>query len=701
MSMMTLQAAFVSGELAPSLSARVDLSKYSHGCRLLKNFKVQPHGGAVKRPGFLLLDELPAEAFLIGFVFNQDQAYCLAFGEHWLRVFTVDGPVLADDGRIYEIESPYSLAQAKLMSTAQSADVLFIACEGVAPHKLKRLGHNQWEFEALSFEAPIEPPDGLTAVRTGGSEDTNYAYYVTAIDSEGRESELSEGFEIMGPASNNWPSGAKISLSWDPLIEAVEYNVYKSTFGGRPGFMALVGQPENAFDENGDPTGVKLTYVDYNTTASLSEGAPAYDDPFPDGDYPRVVSFFEQRLVFASTPNRPQTIFMSKSGDYTNFATYTPQTASSPWEGTVASNVMSPFVWMAALRSLVVGGMMMELEVSASQGAFSAETAKVTPQSYIGSDRLPALIIGNRILHISRSGSQVRDLKYDFGADSYGGTDCSVMAAHLLEKERVVDWTYQQQPDSVVWMARSDGLLLGMTFQAEHEVIAWHRHETAGVFLSVCSVPDGHDDALFTVVKRRVQDSDRYFMEKMAPQYIDGDYSLHSFLDCSLIYDRPGEPVSVLNGLDHLEGREVGVLSRGAVEHNRVVENGSIKLDAESDRVIVGLPYSAEIETMPVEVVGQNGSSVGKKKQINAVSLRVHETVGADVGLKLDQSDNVSASTIKWRSTEPYGSPPRPFSGDKRMVVAGMARNVVRVFISSPEPTPMTVLAVMAEIDVK
>ena len=679
--LLTLQSAFTGGELAPSLSARVDFNKFGQGCRLLKNFKIQPHGGAVKRPGFLLLDALPGEAALIGFVFNQDQAYCLAFGEKWLRVFTADGVVLNRFNQPYQIATPYTLEQAKRLSVAQSADVLFIASEGVAPQKLKRLNHDEWEFETISFEPPLAAPVGLNVSSPGGS--TPYTYYVTALDQDGKESELSVGFKVSGPPSNNWTAGQTITLTWMPVPGAEEYRVYKSSFGGRPGFMAIVGDGE-------------LSYRDYNVSPSLSEGPPKYEDPFPDGDYPRAVSFFEQRLVFASTPKRPQTIWMSKSGDYTNFAAYTPQMADSPWEGTVVSPTMSQVVWMAPLRSLVVGATMVEWEISSTQGPFSASTAKSTPQSYNGSDRLPAIIIGDTILHIARSGAQVRDLKYAFDADAYGGTDRSILASHLLEKERILDWTYQQHPDSVVWMVRSDGLLLGMTFQAEHDVIAWHRQVTDGSFHAVCSVPNGHNDVLYAVVKREVKGASRWFMERLADRYIDGDYSLNSFLDCSVIYDRPGEEVERLSGLEHLEGKTVGILSRGAVEAPRVVEGGAVVLDKPSDRIIVGLPYSAEMETMPLEIVGQQGASVGRKKVINAVNIRVHETVGAEVGVYTDEME-----TIKWRSTEPYGVAPRPFSGDKRAVVGAPALNVVTVKIRSADPTPMTVLAVMAEVDIK
>ncbi len=689
MSSLTLQAAFTSGELSPSLSARVDMAKYQQGCRTLLNFKVQPHGGAVKRPGFLLLDSLPGEAALIRFVFNNEQAYALAFGEKWLRIFTAEGPVLDKEGAVFQIETPYTLAQARSLSVAQSADVLFIACRGVVPYKLMRRYHTDWRFVPMTFDPPLAAPEKPTvsfvnnAKKSDGSASaaqlvTPYAYYVSAVDGDQKESEMSPVAKLTGPAVNNWQGGDYVVITWAAVDGAKQYRIYKSSFGGRPGYIAAISE---------------LTYHDYNITPSLTEGAPKYEDPFPENDYPGLVGFFEQRLIFASSPNRPQTIWTSKSGDYLNFAKYEPLTDDAPMELTIASREVSPMCWMAALRSLVLGATAMEWEVYTSQDqALSAKSARVRPQSYIGSATLPAIIIGNTVLHVARSGAQVRNLKYDFGADSYGGTDCSILASHLTEQHRIVDWTYQQHPDSVVWAVRSDGTLLGMTYQSEHEVFAWHRHRTQGAFKSICSVPDGAGDALFAVVKR----GERYFMEMLAEQYIDGDYARHSLLDCSLIYDDPEAPVAALSGLEHLEGMTVGILADGAVCPSRVVEDGRVALDRLAGRVIVGLEYVADLETMPVEIVGQEGASVGRKKQINAVSLLFHRTVGAKVGTSFDRME-----IVKWRSTEPHGRPPRPYSGTKNLVIPTLAENVVSVCVRSDEPTPMTVLAIMPQLDVK
>ncbi len=735
----TFQGAFTSGELAPSLTARIDLAKYSQGCRTLRNFLVQPHGGATKRPGFLMLEKLPGAAALLPFTFNCNQAYVLVFGDKWLRIATAQGMLLNAEGGVLEIASPYTLEQAQGLSFAQSGDVLFLACSGVVPHKLKRLAHDKWEFEAMSFKAPLSPAQWVkTAVTSvsgynlayGGGElfrrDLNYGtygeeyysyspvqqdlyaqasssymvtniqfvngarksdgsvsypqlttpyhYVVTAINDKGKESEASVPAHITGPASNNWQAGDYVQLSWQAVPGAVEYCVYKGCFGGSAGYAATTSN---------------LYWNDYNTAALSTQTPPKWTDPFPDNDYPAVVGFFEQRLVFASSPKRPQTIWLSRSGDYENFSASSPLQADDSIELTIAGNEVSRMNWLVALRSLILGAEGMEWELSSSEGPFTAKSARVTPQSYRGSASLPALVVGNTVLHITRSGREVRDLKYDFGSDSYGGTDRTILAAHLFEGRHIKQWCFQPAPHGIIWLVRDDGMLLGMTFQAEHDVCAWHRHDTDGRFHGVCSVPGGRNDRLFCVVER----DENFYLEVLA-ESADGVY-----LDSALRYSGPA--TREIGGLEHLEGKEVGLAARRAngfmaAEAPRRVTNGRIQLDAPAEDVTVGLIYQADLETMPVELSGEGGVSLGRKKHINAVNIIFKDTITARAGGNFTRMED-----LRWRSAEAYGQGLEPFSGSKRVVLGEGPQNSATLCIRSEGPLPMTVLALLPELEVK
>lgn len=80
------QKSFAGGELSPALYARVDQIKYTTGARTIRNFMIMRHGGLANRPGTEFVGETKISTLttrLIPFVFNNDQTYCLEFGNFY------------------------------------------------------------------------------------------------------------------------------------------------------------------------------------------------------------------------------------------------------------------------------------------------------------------------------------------------------------------------------------------------------------------------------------------------------------------------------------------------------------------------------------------------------------------------------------------------------------------------------------------
>ena len=83
------------------------------------------------------------------------------------------------------------------------------------------------------------------------------------------------------------------------------------------------------------------------------------------------------------------------------------------------------------------------------------------------------------------------------------------------------------------------------------------------------------------------------------------------------------------------------------------------------------------------------------KKQINAVDIIFRDSMGVKVGLSFD-----SMQDVRWRTNEPYGKPPAPFSGMKQIITNKLAENILTVCVRSDSPTPVTVLALVSRIAV-
>ena len=88
---------WTAGEISKSLFGRVDLTKYQNGAETLENFIVQPHGGITRRSGTKFVKEVKtssAKTRLIPFEFSTTQAYCIEFGNLYVRFFKDQGIIL-------------------------------------------------------------------------------------------------------------------------------------------------------------------------------------------------------------------------------------------------------------------------------------------------------------------------------------------------------------------------------------------------------------------------------------------------------------------------------------------------------------------------------------------------------------------------------------------------------------------------------
>lgn len=203
--------------------------------------------------------------------------------------------------------------------------------------------------------------------------------------------------------------------------------------------------------------------------------------------YPRAVTFFQDRLVFGGSVAEPQTVWMSNSGDYYSFDENYPVQDDDTIGVTLNSRQINPIEHFIPLKSLVVMTSGSEWVIS-SQGVMTPSDIQATPQGYRGCSMLEPIVIGNMILFVQQHGRRVRDLGYNYESDGYTGNDLTVMADHLLRGHSIVSWCYQQEPNSVLWVVRDDGLLLSLTYLKEHDVFAWSQHPTSGKVVSIACI---------------------------------------------------------------------------------------------------------------------------------------------------------------------------------------------------------------------
>lgn len=240
------------------------------------------------------------------------------------------------------------------------------------------------------------------------------------------------------------------------------------------------------------------------------------------GTNPAVVNYFQQRRVYGSTLNNPDTLFFSQSGSYLNFDMATPPIDSdaittTPW-GTQVNGVQ----WLQpAPGGLLVATGLDAWVMAGAGGAGSGITPaseSATAQESNGFSRvIRPLKVGRDILYVGSLNSQVYDMEYNFWNNIYSGTDISVLSTHLFENYSIKSWAFAKQPAKIVWATRNDGRFLSLTFLKEQELAGWARHDTNGLVVGNECATESTLDAAYFVVKRFIRGVNKwvYFIERM------------------------------------------------------------------------------------------------------------------------------------------------------------------------------------------
>ncbi len=660
---------FTGGELSPRLDGRNDLQKYPTGCKTLENMIVYPHGSAARRSGSQFVAEVKdssKETRLIPFEFSTTQTYMLEFGEQYIRFYKDNGQILSG-GSAYEISSPYLESELFDIKYAQSADVMYLCHPNHPVKKLARTGHTSWTLTSVEFtNGPFMDHNIETTTMTASHTNAGQTGTLTLSSTTGVNS------------NQGW-----LSTDVGRLVHMLD------------GHVKITGYTSS-------------TVVNMEVISDISNGSATTD--FALGSFssttghPSCVTFFEQRLVFAATLSQPQTLFFSKSGDYENM--------DDNYHGvvadddsiiyTIASNQVNAIRFMTATRTLIIGTAGGEFAVSGggTDIAITPTNILIKKQSNNGAANVDALAVGNATLFLQRARRKLRELAYNFDVDGYVAPDLTILAEHISEGG-FKQLSYQQEPNQIIWCARNDGQLVGLTYQREQQVVAWHRHIFGGVFGSgnsvcdsVATIPtDDSEYQTWVIIKRTINGATKRYVEYIHQYDFDEtDDTSFNFLDSQLSYD--GSAVTNISGLAHLEGQTVSVLADGATHPDKVVSSGAIVLERAASKVKVGLSYTSLLQTMRIDAGAQNGTSQSKTKRIYEITARLYESIGVEIG-----PDLANMERIPFRSSaNAMNSGINVFTGDKEIEFRGNYETDGFIFVRQTQPLPLTILSLYPKL---
>lgn len=678
MTLFPSQDSFVRGEISPRLHARASLDLYRSALKICENFITLPHGGMRKRGGTYLAGEtkLSEPERPVPFIFSEEQAYMLFFGDEYFRVYAYGGPVM-DGLDIVEVIAPWAIDDVPDLQFQQSADALYVMHSNYTTRKILRSSNTDWSIEFVAYDdGPFgtqntDRANKMYASATTGTITLTSDTAVFTSDMVGQLVKIQvETYETWKP----WEAGGYlVSVSVAGLYRRHNGNVYLATEPtGITGKIRMGGTPpthlegkewdgaaQNAEDYQGgtapytDTSGVKWQYVHSGygvaritavggattATATVVQTFPAelvgsgnksyrWSIGAFDGaaGHPRTAAIFEERLMFG----KKYSVYGSKTFDFTSQRTGADDDDAIAFQQASTNDI----TWLEESDGFLIIGTVGGVRTLSGGGNNEALTPSKFKNRGSPTKRccsIPPVKAGSTFVYVGYDRKSVVEMNFSLEKNGYSTSPISIISEHI-PKAGISSICYQSETDQIFWMGLDSGELGGLTFEADQNVRGWHRQKVGGSFGSGNAVVEwvatspgqsGPDD-VWLVVKRTINGQTRRYIEVMQPPFEYGNVADAFMVDCGLTYD--GAAVASVSGLDHLEGEAVVALADGIIHRDLTVSSGAVTLPVASSKIHVGLPYTATAETLELDVGGKDGSVVGRRKRINSVIFSVLES---------------------------------------------------------------------------
>ena len=416
--------------------------------------------------------------------------------------------------------------------------------------------------------------------------------------------------------------------------------------------------------------------------------------------YPGVVAFHEQRLWAASTKSDPQTIYASQTNIFESFLDGGEDDNALSFD--IASEKVDTIRWMSPGQTLALGTTGSEYSVTANESGqgITPSNVRVKKQTSYGSTKFEPVRVGGVVVFPSRFGDpdnscrKLREFAYSFETDAFQAQDLTIISEHITGTG-IKHMAYAEEPNSIIWIVREDGQLIGCTYEREQDVVGFHTHNLNGDVESLAIMPGQYGDELWVVVKRTVNGKTLRFIEYLSEDF-QTSYTREDgkFLDSHITYN--GAATTIISGINHLIGETVGIIGDGIKQEDRIVSNdGTITIDSASN-VVVGLKYKSIIESLDIDVGGDYGSSHASTRSMGEVYLNLYRSLGGSVGL-----DASSLADLTYRSEidGPMQTEPDIYTGFISADVNSKYRREAKIRIETEDPYPFTVLSITAEVE--
>jgi hypothetical protein len=739
------KTALIGGQISPTAFGRTDLPFYPYSCKTLKNMIPLMSGGAYRRPGSKYEGSISGATNyiprLLPFVVSRDEAYCLYLTKAVGGNGTVGG-----------------FRPGSNTGTSTS-----ITCTGTHDYLWAAVDNSFYDYDEISEVQYAQSVDVMTLVhprripkrisRTSASNFTIADMFSSLTGTALRESipflEQNTSATTLSIDVATVGVGRVLTASAALFTADSVGTYYKVNNGGTYGLCKVT-------DYTNSTTVTVQVYVAFG--AAATPVATWWESAWSNRrGWPRAVGFFRQRLVFAGTTYRPDTLWFSQTGNYDVMSIsdeVDPRdgpTGDEPFSAELAQTQLNQIQWLYGSGSLIVGTSsqpwVIAEQFNNGTDGFGCNNKFASAQVAPGSSYQQPVAAFGELIHVTSSQDEVRSLDVSDSERQVTDEPLQVFFDEYPKVEawgttlgnrkfRSIAWDGSRK---TLWCSDTAGNLFGMTREKKLGYDATSTGSIIGTggadgtmdpmylapegsVMSLAVVPNpstssgngmGADD-LWLVVKRKINSAWVYHFERIIgkqalPDAVtDIGYATLYCVDAAVSQaaNYPSTEDYVFGGLTHLRGETPhGTASNSyglfTVTGSAVTAGGETTMQTtyptnitgERTTVVFGLPFDSVVEPVRIEAGSQIGSAQGALKRIHEVNIRFYKTMHAKVG-----SDSSNLETLNFRTaSQPMGQSAPLKTGDYRVKFDSSYDRDGLVYILCDKPLPFAVVSISAE----
>ena len=653
------QFSFSTGELDPILHDRVTLEKFNKGLVTARNVIIGKTGSILSRFARAHFIQAKNTGEAIKVFSPHNSGILTEWGDQYVRVYDFDATLIATVA--------HALLEADLPNMHFTAAGKYIYVFVSGKQMLKFLYDDAspaFVSAATMFDIPAAP--SIVSITAIGAP-TGYAvdYLITKVVN-GEESLFVEN--VTG--SYNKPIVAaesnKIVIGVDAAFaNASKYNevrVYRRPNKGRA--YGYLGSTTYFYDSGG---ALRADFEDLGGNSDFTNGVQTLTTKVglegtevKDLD-PKTGAVYQQRLLIANFNDDDEGILASRPGYQNNFY------RDFPYDDDSALKFKSGTTGKAkVLRIVENDGLIVftSIGVYVSVGTLSIDNLDLVKKgSWIIDESIEPLSVPGGVFFVDKDTNTVRQLIYSQDILTYQSIDVSIFSTHLFEKKTLESWAFQEGVFPLIIANFSDGTFATFTYDFEHQMKAWTRHDSAYPVEQCAGT--GVSNATFFVTNK---DGNRYIEVSLPRKVPAATFEANSEADklaLNSLMDAVKTQQNLLN--DSLTGSDV-------FEVDPVVADdweGSLTLTCGTSGIFTAGTFGAvgtimrffdttDKSTVDLEVTARasdNGVTVTPSAEFplaQYTAFRLYETYTTVTGLAHLEGENVGILLDGYVSNSPY-----------------------------------------------